>query len=48
LARISPGHVDHQTGLLSLVSDSDPDKFKNKVLAVASCRWGCSIRPTRA
>lgn len=27
--------VDHQSGLLSLVRDSDPDKFKNNVLAVA-------------
>ena len=26
--------VDHQTGLLSLVRDIDPDKFKNNVLAV--------------
>ena len=24
--------VDHQTGLLSLVRDIDPDKFKNNVL----------------
>jgi nicotinamidase-related amidase len=28
--------VDHQTGLLSLVRDIDPDKFKNNVLALAS------------
>lgn len=27
--------VDHQAGLLSLVRDIDPDKFKNNVLAVA-------------
>lgn len=27
--------VDHQVGLLSLVRDIDPDKFKNNVLAVA-------------
>jgi nicotinamidase-related amidase len=27
--------VDHQTGLLSLVRDLDPDKFKNNVLALA-------------
>jgi nicotinamidase-related amidase len=27
--------VDHQTGLLSLVRDIDPDKFKNNVLARA-------------
>lgn len=27
--------VDHQTGLLSLVLDIDPDKFKNNVLALA-------------
>lgn len=27
--------VDHQTGLLSLVHDIDPDRFKNNVLAVA-------------
>ncbi|MDO5639149.1 MAG: isochorismate family cysteine hydrolase YcaC [Neisseria sp.] len=27
--------VDHQTGLLSLVRDIDPDKFKNNVLATA-------------
>lgn len=26
--------VDHQTGLLSLVRDQDPDKFKNNVLAL--------------
>ncbi|WP_340677087.1 isochorismate family cysteine hydrolase YcaC [Paraglaciecola sp.] len=29
--------VDHQTGLLSLVRDIDPDKFKNNVLALADC-----------
>lgn len=28
--------VDHQTGLLSLVRDIDPDKFKNNVLATAN------------
>jgi nicotinamidase-related amidase len=27
--------VDHQAGLLSLVRDIDPDKFKNNVLAFA-------------
>jgi nicotinamidase-related amidase len=27
--------VDHQAGLLSLVHDIDPDKFKNNVLAFA-------------
>ncbi|MGH6893072.1 MAG: isochorismate family cysteine hydrolase YcaC [Dongiaceae bacterium] len=27
--------VDHQAGLLSLVRDMDPDRFKNNVLAVA-------------
>ena len=27
--------VDHQAGLLSLVRDTDPDKFKNNVLALA-------------
>lgn len=27
--------VDHQTGLLSLVSDIDPDRFTNNVLALA-------------
>src|SRR5690554_6789020 len=27
--------VDHQDGLLSLVRDIDPDKFKNNVLALA-------------
>ena len=27
--------VDHQTGLLSLVRDIDPDRFKNNVLATA-------------
>ena len=26
--------VDHQTGLLSLVRDIDPDRFKNNVLAL--------------
>lgn len=28
--------VDHQAGLLSLVRDIDPDKFKNSVLALAA------------
>lgn len=28
--------VDHQTGLLSLVRDINPDKFKNNVLALAA------------
>jgi len=28
--------VDHQTGLLSLVRDIDPEKFKNNVLALAN------------
>ncbi|SEB09052.1 hypothetical protein SAMN05444370_1763, partial [Rubrimonas cliftonensis] len=28
--------VDHQTGLLSLVRDIDPDKFKTNVLATAA------------
>lgn len=28
--------VDHQAGLLSLVRDIDPDKFKNNVLALAN------------
>lgn len=28
--------VDHQTGLLSVVRDIDPDKFKNNVLATAA------------
>lgn len=28
--------VDHQAGLLSLVRDFDPDKFKNNVLALAA------------
>ncbi len=27
--------VDHQTGLMSLVRDIDPDKFKNNVMALA-------------
>lgn len=27
--------VDHQTGLLSLVRDIEPDKFRNNVLALA-------------
>ncbi|VDZ67047.1 Nicotinamidase family protein YcaC [Klebsiella aerogenes] len=27
--------VDHQTGLLSLVRDIEPDKFKNNVLALS-------------
>lgn len=27
--------VDHQTGLLSLVRDIDPDRFKNNVLALS-------------
>jgi nicotinamidase-related amidase len=33
--------VDHQTGLLSLVRDIDPDKFKNNVLAVADLAKSC-------
>lgn len=28
--------VDHQAGLLSLVRDIDPDRFKNNVLALAT------------
>ena len=28
--------VDHQSGLLSLVRDIEPDKFKNNVLATAN------------
>ncbi len=28
--------VDHQAGLLSLVRDIEPDKFKNNVLAEAA------------
>ena len=28
--------VDHQAGLLSLVRDIEPDKFKNNVLALGS------------
>ena len=27
--------IDHQTGLLSLVRDIEPDKFRNNVLATA-------------
>ena len=27
--------VDHQAGLLSLVRDFEPDRFKNNVLALA-------------
>lgn len=27
--------IDHQAGLLSLVRDIEPDKFKNNVLALA-------------
>lgn len=27
--------VDHQAGLLSLIRDIEPDKFKNNVLALA-------------
>ncbi len=39
-ARLDKNHaavllVDHQTGLLSLVRDIDPDKFKNNILALA-------------
>ena len=29
--------VDHQAGLLSLVRDIEPDRFKNNVLALADC-----------
>ena len=32
--------VDHQAGLLSLVRDIEPDKFKNNVLAL-----GVSVKP---
>jgi len=36
--------VDHQTGLLSLVRDIDPDKFKNNVLALADLAMCSSCR----
>jgi len=29
--------VDHQSGLISLVQDFPPGKFKNNVLALADC-----------
>ena len=29
--------VDHQTGLISLVQDFEPNEFKNNVLATAAC-----------
>ncbi|MFF9322428.1 isochorismate family cysteine hydrolase YcaC [Streptomyces sp. NPDC014735] len=29
--------IDHQTGLVSLVQDFGPDRFKNNVLALADC-----------
>ena len=38
--------VDHQTGLLSLVRDIDPDKFKNNVLASATWRSTSLCRPS--
>lgn len=37
--------VDHQAGLLSLVRDIEPDKFKNNVLALGDLakyfNWHC-------
>lgn len=38
--------VDHQAGLMSLVRDSDPDRFKNNVLAVADLAATSSSRPS--
>lgn len=32
--------VDHQAGLMSLVPDIEPDKFKNNVLALADSAMG--------
>lgn len=37
--------VDHQSGLLSLVRDIEPDKFKNNVLALADLASYSSCRP---
>ncbi len=38
--------VDHQGGLLSLVRDIDPDKFKNNVLALGIWRNISACRPS--
>ena len=35
--------VDHQTGLLSLVRDIDPDRFKNNVLALSDLAKYCLL-----
>ena len=35
--------VDHQAGLLSLVRDIDPDKFKNNVLARSDAAKYCNL-----
>lgn len=35
--------VDHQAGLLSLVRDVDPDKFKNNVMALADAAEFCNV-----
>ena len=39
--------VDHQAGLLSLVRDIDPDRFKNNVLALADAAEHRHIRALR-
>ena len=38
--------VDHQAGLLSLVRDIDPDKFKNNVLALGIWLIMSACRPS--
>ena len=35
--------VDHQAGLLSLVRDIEPDRFKNNVLALADLAKYCLL-----
>lgn len=37
--------VDHQAGLLSLVRDIDPDKFKNNVLALGDLAKYFNLQP---
>ena len=39
--------VDHQAGLLSLVRDIDPDRFKNNVLALADMAEYFQLKPPK-
>lgn len=38
--------VDHQAGLLSLVRDIEPDKFKNNALALADLASSSTCQPS--